>query len=616
MFEQLLQPFERYFSSRAADYALLLTGPWGCGKTHFIRNHLFQLAERNGLSPIYYSFSASEPLEAVIRHVLVSKLFGHSETRKEARIVETSSRAEIASVPPQVDRVSYGREGHHDVDPYHRLRLGDTVVFLDDLDRVVDGAAIPGIVGTVFAELVDRRQAKVVFSTNIQEVQHRFADFGRIREKYFRSIVSFKEDPHRLIEEYLRARFRDEAELLTYLIANVDLFVEVQKKIGLPNLRTVGYIADCFRWIYREKVDPLVAQALDRLFLTTAILSTEMSSGRISVGKTKRLQELSSAEWQFYALSRPARGGSDQAKSYSELFLDRYGRSLVGRMISVQIVGELALKGELDLSRLRTDLEKTLAQKPRHTEALDRLANFHELERSDIATLVREVLGYVEAGTYQLTSYPYIYSLLTFLRDRGYFTSIPADLAGIVKGGLPKAQIGDIALGGPDDTILSHRYDQTRPPDDNFATIVATIKDIVATETEKRTQHNMLTLLKQISDLPHSKFIDQYQSLPRDVLFSKLSPDTLANVMSGLSNLGIRRTEMILHDRITSISNASQFYYGEKATLESTATLLSSAIETGSYDETRRQRLLDLVGAIRRAAAHLEAGRSTPAKPS
>lgn len=39
---QLLEALQLYLMDITYDYAVMIDGPWGCGKSYFLKKHLFQ----------------------------------------------------------------------------------------------------------------------------------------------------------------------------------------------------------------------------------------------------------------------------------------------------------------------------------------------------------------------------------------------------------------------------------------------------------------------------------------------------------------------------------------------------------------------------------------------
>ena len=58
--KELTQAIKRYLEDDSDNYAIMVTGPWGCGKTHYVENYL----RREAASDVAYrsSFNVRDKL--------------------------------------------------------------------------------------------------------------------------------------------------------------------------------------------------------------------------------------------------------------------------------------------------------------------------------------------------------------------------------------------------------------------------------------------------------------------------------------------------------------------------------------------------------------------------
>ena len=52
---KIIESLKVYFESKLTDYAVMITGEWGVGKTYFLRKDVFALITQLKLKPIYVS---------------------------------------------------------------------------------------------------------------------------------------------------------------------------------------------------------------------------------------------------------------------------------------------------------------------------------------------------------------------------------------------------------------------------------------------------------------------------------------------------------------------------------------------------------------------------------
>ena len=64
------ETLRQYLETPKTDYAVLLNGRWGSGKTYFVRNSMIPLAKELGLTPIYISLYGIQDINTVTRQIL------------------------------------------------------------------------------------------------------------------------------------------------------------------------------------------------------------------------------------------------------------------------------------------------------------------------------------------------------------------------------------------------------------------------------------------------------------------------------------------------------------------------------------------------------------------
>ena len=66
--KNLLDAVEIYLNTTETDYAILINGEWGCGKTYFYKNVLSKRIAKLGYKPVYVSlFGIADSVELSLR---------------------------------------------------------------------------------------------------------------------------------------------------------------------------------------------------------------------------------------------------------------------------------------------------------------------------------------------------------------------------------------------------------------------------------------------------------------------------------------------------------------------------------------------------------------------
>lgn len=169
--EALTQGIMNYLEMDSTG-ALLLTGTWGCGKTYYIKNELFPTLvnyKDHSFIPIMVSLYGIEDLAELPKRIVTEYIdYTAKKDVHEAfhfgKIVEWGGK--IAEACPKfnewLDISKLIGEGV----ALYRILPSNVVIFLDDLERVVDTPkSINNLLGTI-NELVENRHFKVVVVAN------------------------------------------------------------------------------------------------------------------------------------------------------------------------------------------------------------------------------------------------------------------------------------------------------------------------------------------------------------------------------------------------------------------------------------------------------------------
>ncbi len=70
--EELKKIIEDYVKTEQTDYAVLIKGSWGSGKTHFFKNQLSRVIERCSLKPLYISLYVISKLEDLSKTIILA----------------------------------------------------------------------------------------------------------------------------------------------------------------------------------------------------------------------------------------------------------------------------------------------------------------------------------------------------------------------------------------------------------------------------------------------------------------------------------------------------------------------------------------------------------------
>lgn len=239
MEEELTQAIKRYLEDDSDNYAIMITGPWGCGKTHYVENHLRHEVATDGWHIVRVSMFGvtSEDIfydrllsaifsskESDIRNGLVNngKFIGRLRQRflrrgkrkpkGTSRFKRISKDVGMSAIKGQMNKA--GIQLSVEARSLIELLLGkDKVVVFDDLERcLLDETRLLGLMGA----MIESQGRKVILLANEEELRRKHItsdgrestgwEYLTAKEKLVWRIYQFEPDMQALAHELFRER--------------------------------------------------------------------------------------------------------------------------------------------------------------------------------------------------------------------------------------------------------------------------------------------------------------------------------------------------------------------------------------------------------------------------
>ena len=187
--ENIKTIFNDYLKTKNTNYAILLNGGWGSGKSFFWKNSLEKIVTENKYKPIYISLNGISKIEA-LEHNLFIKLLPIIGKRDSALLSNTieifSNVANIASTHLLKTSISDIFKGVS-VDAFDFSKY---VICFDDLER--SQIPVKEVLGFI-NNYVEHKNLKTIILANEIEIQSD-ESYNNIKEKLIGRIINFKLD--------------------------------------------------------------------------------------------------------------------------------------------------------------------------------------------------------------------------------------------------------------------------------------------------------------------------------------------------------------------------------------------------------------------------------------
>lgn len=368
-----------YLSSEDINYAILINGKWGSGKTHFWKNQLKPIAEAKKLNVIYISLYGFDKVSS-IEQALFIKLFPflNKDEGTFSKIIKVSQNA-INAIGKHVFKASLDEilKGI----TLDNLDLKKNVVCFDDLER--SRIPIKEVLGYI-NNYVEHRSLKTIILADENEILLK-EEYNSIKEKTVGRVLNYTPKLKDILPS-LFIRYQNNEEYYKLLTNYKDLIVEMMECFKCFNLRIISFFFEIFQNISKF-LTQLPEYHLKELLFFSAAVSVEFKEGELEsndVNNPKGLENM----WGISSIDlirerfRSGKSGEEMPKPYKQLFHERYTACNIAPYHFYQSVYAYILTGYLNEDILIKELADRF---PKNIP--DEIRVFREITESDIRRL-------------------------------------------------------------------------------------------------------------------------------------------------------------------------------------------------------------------------------------
>lgn len=437
MVENTKQLIATYLAQRSVDYALMIDGAWGSGKTYFVQNSLTSVLKHARMSAVYISLNGVESFEEVATQIIFGTNWG--VTKKAAKsfflpfafkyLPEKSVSALLSVLKTGEERKSEGWMGwlktKNDLSPKKH------VIILDDLERIANPQSnLVPIMGRIFDEFIFK-DYHVIFVGDESHID--VEKYCNEKEKYVRRTVKFAPDISRVVDALIPSYIGIDRRHAGRCCEELKHFAKV---CDIDNIRTIKRILDDFVLLAGKVRDEAVFNNVSKtLFYNLAPLVLELASGRLKPSKKEEISLLQNIEMQRYAeqarkyygattnaydVSNPK---TNQICSYAGQFIDRYDGKLPIKWFHCAPVMRFALEGCIDEEVLNGAISKWLPSKiDIYHKSLNLIWDVEGVDDKQFLESYPKVIEGVEIGKYSAEEVVLACELLSISAQRKWIT--------------------------------------------------------------------------------------------------------------------------------------------------------------------------------------------------
>ena len=465
--EDLVESILDYVRSDYTDYAIMINGEWGSGKTYFWNNKIkpkIDGMQFNGkkYSTIYMSLYGISNLEEISKKIFIETTqLMDKNVKKHKELSEKHSIPEYAKTGINM-ATSFGANANGEKINYGNFfTTDDKVLCFDDLERAnVDVIDILGYINnfvehdhiktiiicnekelatklknnnlemkTFIATYILDKEGKLSnedkpmverIQDKIEYVFDKANDYERIKEKLIGETFEYRPEFNYIINGILM-RYENDKELIRFLRENTPYIINTFNKSGTKNLRILKHSLNDFKKIY-EKVNKnypnINYRVLQTMLIFTIAISFEIKAGKITKDKFVHIQ--SNEEYKETVIS--SKVFADNRQFYIKEFDNNYYYNFKAEYRFFKFIEMYVRTRIFDTKKFKEDMEDVIntvdtEKLPGYKRLLTE--EFWKISDDQFPEVITEVIEEVKKGEINLIDTTKLFVYFTYFVQRG-----------------------------------------------------------------------------------------------------------------------------------------------------------------------------------------------------
>lgn len=559
--EHIEKIFTDYIKTDKTQYAILLNGGWGCGKTYFWKYTLDNIAQQNGYKTIYISLNGISKID-VLDHQLFIKLLPIISNQENKTIKNTTTLLENllnklsghflkASLSDIFKGVS--------IDTFNFSKY---IICFDDLERCQ--IPIKEVLGFV-NNFVEHKYLKTIILANEPEVDKK-EGYERIKEKVIGRNIKFELNIRTTLPHLFEKYETNDTDFFNFLDVQQNVLADILVEYRQDNLRIIGFYLDTLEKIYPtlKNVDETYVQ---EIILFSALIAIEFKMGCLTTADYKDFKGIEDINGYYYSLnlsrtmSKSEKEEPEKTKSYAEIFYEKYLSNRVKTYFFYPSIYSYILSGYFNQTELESEIKKRYPEViPIEVQDFRKLLHykFRELPNEDFKKLTRDVLQYAKEGKYWIYDYVQIANFFYFFSSNKLVNESKEDIDIILMEGLEiakaKKQINDRII----ENLL--HFGDDNPDVTKMKKTVKAIHDDIKKEEYVADSNELIDCLANKDEIALTLIFEKHKFSKE--LFQYTNEKLLLDTIFKISNRQLFNFTELLRQRYD-IGNIGEFLFGD-----------------------------------------------------
>lgn len=577
--EKIKEAVKVYLQEENSDYAIMLNGKWGSGKTYFVKNELINhIQNQDDRKVIYISLfgitTIDELYSIICLHIVNIKTNEYAEKRKainnpilqglnkiksENMSIISSVLAKGLNILPKADVIkSIASEISSD-----RINFNNYVFIFDDLER--NSLGYEQLLG-FFDKIADQDKLKAILVCNEKKIKSKY--YKKFKEKVVGLTIEYSTNMRFEFDDIVKLTI-DNEDIRKIVIDNKSTVLKLFNSNNSNNLRTFTFVCKRFSEICMYIDSVYIKYDKNKKYFEKIL----MEILRLVVIKSISIKEKNTND----DINK-----NNGFASYEKD--DKY--------ISCEFIFEYLRNYNLDKDEVNQFLEKfvTFEDNIEKNEIITKLNNAFYLDNdTEVKKVLKEAYYGIENDKFNINVYPYILNNIFILENILYDNEIPdrEDLKKYIK-----KNVTTRAKDYLDSIWVNHEEG-----DKTAIEFQKELQEIIIKENKKMEQ----TSFKEIFESENDCFIDKFKCYMYDKknhmdrngeLMSLISIEAVFEKIKGLNNKQILEFyNGLSYIYQTNNSSLKEFYHSDKEFFRELKEKIESELLTEKSSKSKMQKL-------------------------
>mgnify|MGYP004488731129 FL=1 len=594
--DKILDILNKYIENPKMQYAILIDGEWGSGKTYFIKNKFVKDNKKIIYIPLNGMKNREEIDKKIYYKILENNIPSNITKSKGIKLVKKTGGA-IFSITNELIKKTFSIDisGIKNINGSEIISLfkniSEYVIVFDDLERCE--MPISEILGYI-NDYVEHRNVKCVIVANereinkinyddnyelkilsclkddidygdneensvypsrnnkkvgISKIKNRILNmyegnkkYKAIKEKLIGITIKYIPNIDRIYDQLIIEYKDKNEELYKFLKENKDNCIDIFKLNNCNNIRTMLFVIDRFELLYNEinNIDIDKKNIIVKLVFRNVIFS--------SIGIKKGIDIRQILSGVMYSSAACLTG--DARQNYNNYYT------------AFNFVDDFILEGNIDKDKIMRSVEYYLSinyEEIEEDDPYNKLKVYWELEDDEIKNAMKEILTNIKANKYNYKLFPKIIYSLSYIENLNFEKEIIQDIINEMEKYIENNEV---------DYIDFHVWARDEQVAQIYNKNIKYIKDKIELSGKNKNIINLKEIFEAEDwGIKLNEYLREVDCINKKQFLSEFDVDTLIEKIKNSNSKNIYNFKYCI-DKIFNFSNLKDFYINDLENLK------------------------------------------------